>query len=303
MKIKLFLLVMLIACFSCGTNNKPLSDAQKEKIIGEVKKEVNTFFKGCEEVNLDMCMKPMLDSPDFLYINNGYAFSYKECVDVFKPVFDTFLNQKITILDEKYSFPDNSTVLYSNHCKSLTNFKDGHAVLQDPTVMLFIFKKIDDAWKVIYGVESHIDKNIPSESSKGLNQVELFKQMIGTWKAEIARDTFYIAQYKPFGNGLEGNIKIVTGGKKIMEGKVLLGYDKKNDKFVETDLVEGSDIMLYGIWFTSKSTLTEVPWEDILNPEKTPVIWKYEIKSPDVFVWNNIENNKTTFSYNFHREK
>ena len=67
-----------------------------------------------------------------------------------------------------------------------------------------------------------------------------------------------------------------------MEGNVLLGYDKKNDKFVETDLVEGSDIMLYGIWFTSKSTLTEVPWEDILNPEKTPVIWKYEIKSPDV---------------------
>ena len=88
-----------------------------------------------------------------------------------------------------------------------------------------------------------------------------------------------------------------------MEGKVLLGYDKKNDKFVETDLVEGSDIQLYGIWFTSKSTLTEVPWGDILNPERIPVIWKYEIKSPDLFVWNNIENSKTTFSYNFHREK
>jgi hypothetical protein len=303
MKTKLIFLAMLIFCFSCGTNNKPLSDAQKEKIIGEVKEEVSTFFKGCEEVNLDMCMKPMHDSPDFLYINNGYAFSYKECMDVFRPVFDTFLNQKITILDEKYSFPDNSTVLYSNHCTCLTNFKDGHAVLQDPTVMLFIFKKIDDEWKVIYGVESHIDKIVPGESSKGLNQVELFKQMIGTWKAEIARDTFYIAQYRPFGNGLEGNIKIVTGGKKIMEGKVLLGYDKKNNKFVETDLVEGSDIMLYGIWFTSKNTLTEVPWEDILNPEKTPVIWKYEIKSPDVFVWNNIENNITTFSYSFHREK
>ena len=303
MKTKLIFLVMLIFCFSCGKNNKPLSDTQKEKIIREVKEEVSTFFKGCEEVNLDMCMKPMYDSPDFLYINNGYAFRYKECLDVFRPVFDTYLNQKITILDEKYSFPDNSTVLYSNHCKSLTNFKDGHAVLQDPTVMLFIFKKIDEKWKVIYGVESHVDKNVANQSSKELNQVELFKQMLGTWKAEIARDTFYIAQYKPYGDGVEGAIKIVSKGKKIMEGKVLLGYDKKNDKFIETDLVEGSDIMLYGIWFTSKNTLTEVPWVDILNPEKTPVIWKYEIKSPDMFVWNNIENNKTTFSYNFHREK
>ena len=159
MKTRLVFFILFIVCFSCGTNNKPLSDAQKEKIKGEVQEVVNTFIKGCEEVNLDMCMKTMHDSPDFLYINNGYAFNYKECVAVFKPVFDTFLNQKITILDEKYSFPDNSTVLYSNHCKSLTNYKDGHAVLQDPTVMLFIFKKIDDAWKVIYGVESHIDKN------------------------------------------------------------------------------------------------------------------------------------------------
>jgi hypothetical protein len=184
------------------------------------------------------------------------------------------------------------------------NYKDGHSSLADPETMLFMFKKINNRWRVIYGVDSYVEKIVKySEPSKELNQVELFKQMIGTWKGEIARDTFYFAQYKPFGNGLEGNIKIVTGGKKIMEGKVLLGYDKKNDKFVETDLVEGSDIMIYGIWFTSKSTLTEVPWEDILNPEKTPVIWKYEIKSPDVFVWNNIEKNKTTFSYNFHREK
>ena len=38
MKTKLIFLVMLIACISCGTNNKPVSDAQKEKIIGEVKR-------------------------------------------------------------------------------------------------------------------------------------------------------------------------------------------------------------------------------------------------------------------------
>jgi hypothetical protein len=54
MKTRLVFLAMLIFCFSCGTNNKPLSDAQKEKIKGEVKVEVNTFFKGCEEVNFDM---------------------------------------------------------------------------------------------------------------------------------------------------------------------------------------------------------------------------------------------------------
>jgi len=302
MKTILIFLVMLIACVSCGTNNKPVSDAQKEKIKREVKEVVNTIVKGGEEADFDILSGLFHNSPDFVALFNGNPFTYQQFVDMGKSLFSTLLNQKGTILDEKYMVIDNSTVLFTANSKWIENFKDGHAVLEDPWAMQYVFKKVDNEWKIISFNESGVEKIVKaSETPKELNQVELFKQMIGTWKAEIARDTFYIAQYKPFGNGLEGNIKIVTGGKKIMEGNVLLGYDKKNDKFVETDLVEGSDIMLYGIWFTSKSTLTEVPWEDILNPEKTPVIWKYEIKSPDVFVWNNIENNKTTFSYIFHR--
>jgi hypothetical protein len=107
MKTKLIFLVMLSVSVSCGTNNKPLSDAQKEKIKGEVKEVVDTFFKGCEDVNFDMALGTFFNSPDFAYINNGYSFSYKECVDVFRPAFGTFLNQKITRVDEKYTFPDN----------------------------------------------------------------------------------------------------------------------------------------------------------------------------------------------------
>ena len=86
MKTRLIFLVLLIACISCGTNNKPVSDAQKEKIKGEVKEVVNTFIKGCEEVNSDMAIKPFLDSPDFVYIANGKTYSYKE-FNVMKPVF------------------------------------------------------------------------------------------------------------------------------------------------------------------------------------------------------------------------
>jgi hypothetical protein len=265
---------------------------------------VNTYFKGCEEANSTMILATYLDSPDFVFTYNGNSFSYKSCTDLVKSGIGILKNQKITVFDENYAVLDNSTVMVTVKNKCLMNYKDGHSVLQDPWISQILLKKIDNKWKVISDAESGIEKIVKaSETPKELNQVELLKQMVGKCKAEIARDTFYIAQYKPFGNGMEGNIKIVTGGKKIMEGKVLLGYDKKNDKFVETDLVEGSEIMLYGIWFTSKSTLTEVPWDDILNPEKTPVIWKYEIKAPDLFVWNNIENNKTTFSYNFLREK
>src|SRR4030042_269963 len=104
MKTRLIFLVMLIVCISCGTNNKPVSDAQKEKIKLE---------------------------------------------------------------DEEYTVLDKSTVLYTTNCNSLMNFKDGHSTLADPEAMQFMFKKINNRWKVIYAVDSYVEKNVPSESSKG----------------------------------------------------------------------------------------------------------------------------------------
>jgi len=291
MKTRLIYLVLLIVSFSCGTNNKPVSDAQKEKIKGEVKEVVNTFVKGCEEVNFDMAMKPFLDSPDFAYINNGYAFSYKDCEDVFRPVFSTFLNQKITILDEKYSFPDNSTVLYSNHCKSLTNYKDGHAILQDPTVMLFIFKKINNEWKVIYGVESHIDKNVASESSKGLNQAELLKKFVGNWEGPAGKDTTQFTQFK----NLQGNnvlslyTKGIAHGKTVFEGTGFWGYNAVNNKIDLSVILSAGYVFHYIGEFTSPDKLELF---DVNNASGNKFI--FESISHDEFKETTIENNKTS---------
>ncbi|MGA2407892.1 MAG: hypothetical protein ABSF81_14245 [Bacteroidales bacterium] len=290
MKTRIVPLILLIISFSCGTNHKPLSDAQKEKIKGEVKKVVNTFFKGCEEVNFDMALEPFLDSPDFLYINNGYAFSYKECKDVFRPVFNTFLNQKITIVDEKYAFPDNATVLYSNHCKSLTNYKDGHAILQDPTVMLFIFKKIDDKWKVIYGVESHIDKNVASESSKGLNQAELLMQFVGNFEAPSGKDTSEFVQFKSLQekNVLSLYAKVVTKGKILLEETGFWGYDAANNKIDLSVIVSNGYVFHYLGEFTSSNKLE---LSDVNNATGNKFI--FERISPDEFKETSIVNNKT----------
>ena len=170
MKTRLVYLVLLIVCFSCGTNNKPVSDAQKEKIKGEVKEVVNTFFKGAEEANADMIIGTYLDSPDFVFTYNGNSFRYKQCADMAKSVFGTLKNQKITVVDEKYAVLDNSTVMVTVNNKCLMNYKDGHSVLQDPWISQILFKKIDNKWKVISGAESGIEKSVSSESSKGLNQ-------------------------------------------------------------------------------------------------------------------------------------
>jgi len=304
MKTRLIFLVLFIVCFSCGTNNKPVSDAQKEKIKGEVKEVVNTFIKGCEELNFDMAIEPFLDSPDFEYAANGKTYNYQELIAM-RPLFDEMINQKLTIADEKYKVLDNSTVLFTTNYKWLQNYKDGHSILEDPGSFMFMFKKINNKWRIIYWADSYVEKNVPSESSKGLNHVELEKQFIGTWKAEAGKDTVLTIEVKPFYNGgFVTNLKTETKGKIIMQEMSLLGYDKNADKLIESAITNSSpEIILMAGWFISANKMVEVPLENISNPDNAAFRWIFEFKSHDLVEWTEILNNKETKIYTLNRIK
>jgi hypothetical protein len=290
MKTRLVFLVMLFACFSCGTNNKPLSDAQKEKIKGEVKEVVNTFIKGIEEANADMVMESFLDSPDFVDITNGLVFSYKDLV-VMKPNFDAILNQKGTIVNEKYAFLDKLTVLYTAETKWSTNYKDGHSSITDPQAFLIIFKKIDNRWKVIYLVDSNVEKNVPSESSKGLNQAELLKKFAGNWEGPSGKETTQFIQFK----NLQGNnvlslyAKVVTKGKILFEQTGFWGYDAVNNNINLSVIVSNGYVFHYIGEFTSPDKLELF---DVNKASGNKFI--FEFISRDEFKETTIENNKTS---------
>jgi len=168
MKTKLFLFLLPLAIMSCGPKSASLvSEKDQEVIKAEIKEVVNIIIKGSEEANFDMAMGPWLNSPDFVYIMNGSILSYQDVVNGLKPMFDALSNQKFTMVSEKFSFIDKSTVLYTANCKFLMNYKDGHSVLADPTAWFMLFRKIDNEWKAIYGVESYIEKTIADSTAKG----------------------------------------------------------------------------------------------------------------------------------------
>lgn len=305
MKTRLIFLAMLVVCVSCGTNTKPLSDAQKEKIRGEIKEVVNTFIKGCEEVNFDMENDQLLDSPDFIYIYNGASFSYKEVADGLKSLCGTIINAKVTVFNEKYVFLDNSIVSYTANAKWLTNYKDGHSVYSDPMIFQFTFKKINDKWKAINAVESSVEKSAKNtETSKELNQIELVKQMIGTWRGEFTnKDSIIIAEIKSFGDGgLEGTQKWLYKGKVFSEEKFVFGYDKKSDKYIGAGIGKNyKDIFLMATWYTSKNTYERIPLEFISNPEQASSKAIYEFKSPDLFMATFIQKGKPDKTYKWVR--
>jgi hypothetical protein len=256
MRTRLIFLLLLIVSFSCGTNNKPVSDAQEEKIVGEVKEIVHSVFKGAEEANFDMVVETWYDSPDFVYMCNGKIYNYKECMDEMEQFLNVLLNQKCTIVYEKYAVLDNSTVLGTINTKWLMNYKDGHSVLQDPWAVQFTFKKIDNRWRVIYHVESGVEKGVSSESSKGLNQAELLKKFIGNWEILVGKDTSLFIVIKNFkgGNGLYVSDRLETKGKVLVEGTGFWAYDAGINK-VTLSLMRSNGEVTQNIGiFTSPTT-------------------------------------------------
>jgi hypothetical protein len=136
-----------------------------------------------------------------------------------------------------------------------------------------------------------------------LNQVELMKQFIGTWKS-VEKDTTFIWECKSFGEALEFTIKDETKGKVTIGAKSVMGYDKENDRLIESVIQDNSpEIFLCPCWFTSTNTFIQIMWKDISNPEKANLKWTVEFTSPDSFVVTEIKNNKTTFANTYHREK
>ena len=126
-----------------------------------------------------------------------------------------------------------------------------------------------------------------------LNQVDLYKQFIGVWKCDYAKDTTFIWETKSFGGGFEVNMKWESKGEIVIEVRSVVGYDKKNDMLVEAMIMNYSpNIDLWSIRFSSPDKFEEILLEDISQPEKATQKDIVEFKSPDLFTDTYLINNK-----------
>ena len=122
-----------------------------------------------------------------------------------------------------------------------------------------------------------------------LNQIDLMKQFIGSWKCELGKDTILVGDNIAFGTGLVCNSQIMVNGKIINSVRQLYGYDKKIDKFIVAELIEASPVIeICTTWFTSANTGELV----VTNPDNAPFSFKFEFKSPDLIVQTAIQNDK-----------
>jgi len=135
-----------------------------------------------------------------------------------------------------------------------------------------------------------------------LNQIELMKQWIGTWKTE---GTYLSGDIQPYGNtGLLGYQKAQLKDSVANEYKFIYGYDKKSDKYIVAGIGKDKpEIMLMVFWFTKENICEKVPFEYISNPESAPSRAIFEFKSDNLIKGTYKEKGKPDRIYTMVREK
>jgi hypothetical protein len=127
-----------------------------------------------------------------------------------------------------------------------------------------------------------------TESVK-LNQVELMKQFIGTWKGELGNGMEIISHNKEFASGLLCTSDILKDGKIVESIVQLFGYDEKVDKFIIAELKESKPtIEICSAWF-STPTKGEII---ITNPQNALFSFTFEFLSESRILQRAIQNGK-----------
>jgi len=150
---KLFFLAVVL--FGACTNaNKPLTDADKDKIVGEAKVMISSIIQTCENPDPEKLKSMYLDSPDFISLVEGVYADYEQSLKNVDGYFANVTSQKSNVKSEKYIVLDATTVLYTANSRWEAKLKNDSIVVMDPVGMQFLLTKVDNQWKVLSWTEA-----------------------------------------------------------------------------------------------------------------------------------------------------
>jgi hypothetical protein len=117
-----------------------------------------------------------------------------------------------------------------------------------------------------------------------LNQVELMKQLIGTWQANVGKDTIEVWECQQYGKAFIINVHQVIKGQKIPLYINNLGFSSKEDKFKGYTLwSDGGYSTWIGLFNTEKKFSTDMVQD--FNPTTTYAKFESIIENPKEWTW------------------
>jgi hypothetical protein len=164
---KIILIFLPIIILSCGTKTDgSLTENEKEIIKSELQSIMYQIIQNAEIGNMEESIEPYSDSPEFMSISNGQISDYKNFIIENKYYYEALISQKFTNSEIIYTFINHETVIITLGCSVLVKMKDEQEIKIDPYTATFIFKKVNELWKVIYAHGSGIFVPITNDSTQ-----------------------------------------------------------------------------------------------------------------------------------------
>ena len=154
--ISLGLLLLLVV--GCGQKQPDdLSAAQMVSIKTGVKAVTDSIISRWAALDADGALQYFTDSPHWAWFGpSGARIDYQAFGKLWKQIDDSSASLRLITTREQFTVLARDVVICAWEGKDETTMKSGDKLIYDPHAITFVFRKIDDHWRVTYTHESGI---------------------------------------------------------------------------------------------------------------------------------------------------
>jgi hypothetical protein len=138
-------------------NTQPLSVSEEKQIKQELKAAIDTLIAGCEALDMDLAFKVFADSPAFLMMGaDGSLCDYQAYLTNNVDYLMACSAFELTTFNEESRILDRDTAVYAWSYGAKATLKTGEQDIVENAGASFVFRRVDDKWKVVYYHESSV---------------------------------------------------------------------------------------------------------------------------------------------------
>jgi ketosteroid isomerase-like protein len=156
MKSKLLITLPLFFFFGCARQEPvQMTPQEQETAKKEIREVVNLILQAANKMDVEALLQPYFNSPDFILLNtDGSMVDYQGAKNGTAELFKSLAAVEFTTVREEFRFLPNNIVIFAWLGKCEMTLKTGEHSKIDAYGVTFVFRKIDNQWKIIYSHES-----------------------------------------------------------------------------------------------------------------------------------------------------
>jgi len=152
------LLILLVVFFFSGcSRQEPVQMTVQEQDVAkkEIRGVADQILQSLNTMDVETLLQPYWDSPDFVLVStDGSMGNYQTAKNGTVEMFKLLASLKYTTVRDEFKFLPGNTVIYAWSGKSEFAFKTGEQARIDTYTITFVFRRMDNSWKIVYAHES-----------------------------------------------------------------------------------------------------------------------------------------------------